>query len=243
MKDARTRLSLGAAAAVFLLALIPRVVMARQSLFGDELFTYDIITRPSIADSLHAINNIESTPPLFHVFAWICAQIGDARWAIRVPSVILGAATAPLVVELGRRVYGTKAGIAAGIAVALDPFLVFYGSEARSYATATFLDVLAVLFLVIWMDTRERRTLIAFTVAGAAALLSHYTAALPLAGAGLYALYKTRDAKLIASGAVMAAAVGAWLLAVGGGPAPKIVSAFYPTTVRNVLESLAKIMA
>ena len=71
----------------------------------------------------------------------------------------------------------------------------------------------------------------------------HYTAALPLAGAGLYALYKLRDPKLIASGAVMCAGVGAWLIVAGGGPAPRVLSAFYPTTFKNVLESLAKIMA
>ena len=53
---------------------------------------------------------------------------------MRLPSLIAGTATIPLVYLLGVRTLGRTAGLIAAAVIALSPFMIYYSVEARAYA-------------------------------------------------------------------------------------------------------------
>ena len=119
---------------------------------------------------LHIVHDTESTPPLHFVLAWATAKIGDPTIWVRVPSLVLGNATVPLVYLLGARTLGRSAGIVGAALIAIAPFAIFYGVEDRAYAALGFFATLSTLTLLEATRTGERRWWIAFALASAAVL-------------------------------------------------------------------------
>jgi mannosyltransferase len=200
-------------AAITLAGLLLRVPALDQGLFGDELFTYYNTEAPSLGSMVERMRTHEASPPLFFAAAWAVAQVGDPTIWIRVPSLLLGTALIPLVGLLGHRIGGRRAGVVAAGAVALSPFAVFFGSEARAYAMLMFLLALSALALLRALDTGRRGWWVLVALASAAALYTHYTAAFPLAAQAAWALWWRRDqarAILLAHGAA-AVLFAAWV--------------------------------
>jgi len=195
-----------AVAALALAGLLLRVVCARQSIFGDELFTYEIATRPGLGDVLDGVRSpLEITPPLFFVLAWASAQLGDPTFLLRLPSLVAGVALIPLVYALGIRTVGERAALLGAALAALSPLAVFFSAEARAYMLTAFLVCASTLVLLNALENRGRGWWALFAACAAAALYAHYTAALPLAAQAAWALWAHRERLrplLIAHGAV-----------------------------------------
>ncbi len=119
----------------------------------------------------------ESNPPLYYGFLFFWQKIaGDAPWALRLPSVIAGAALVPLVWVLAHRL-GARgvACLAAALLAAASPLLLFYSLEARAYMPLWTLSLGAVLALDVVL-TRPGRTgpIVIAGVLTAAAMYTHY---------------------------------------------------------------------
>jgi mannosyltransferase len=202
-----------AVAGLALVALAVRIPGLEQSLFGDELFTYDTAAVGSLHDLIHAVRTTEVSPPAYFVVAWLARRIGSDEIWLRLPSLVCGVATIPLVFAVGRRLVGPwGALVGAGLAT-LSPFLVWYSNEARAYALLAFL-VVASTWALLWALERGgfgRWALL--TVLVAAALLTHYTALFVVAAQALWALWIARErmVPLLASLAAAALIVAAWL--------------------------------
>src|SRR3954447_12438651 len=141
-----------------LLALAVRILAARQSLGGDELFSLQVAYRPTLSDVIHGVEGpLEITPPGFFVVDWVAGKLGDPTYWLKVPSVLAGALTVPATYALGARTVGRTAGLIGGLLIAISPYAVFYGSEARAYALAGLLVVPAALVLLVALDWRGRR--------------------------------------------------------------------------------------
>ncbi len=81
-----------------------------QSLFGDEVLTYQIIDHGSLVDVLRALRAApESTPPLHYALAWAAGRLSGALTDIRLPSLLAGTATVPLLLAVGRRIVPARA--------------------------------------------------------------------------------------------------------------------------------------
>ncbi len=96
-----------------------------------------------VADALH--NNHY---PSYFVLLWMVAKIGTSQWLLRLPSALFGAIAAALAGAVGRRVAGAPAGAVAGLLMALSPFEVQFGQEARSYTLVSCLILTALWGLV-----------------------------------------------------------------------------------------------
>lgn len=168
-------------AALTVAAFVLRVLGIDQSLFGDEVFTYDIVTRHGLGGVLDEVHRTSITPPLHYVLAWASVQLGDPTETIRLPSLIAGTATVPAIWLLGRATVGEWAGVVGAALAAFSPFAVYYGQEARTYALLVLLVTLSTLGLVRALQTDRRRWWALFVLSSAAALYSHYTAVFPLA--------------------------------------------------------------
>jgi mannosyltransferase len=175
-------------AGLTLVAFLFRMHAASESLAGDELFLYSIVHDRGLGKSLELIHDTESTPPLHFLLAWASDRIGTSPVWIRLPSVVLGTATVPLVYLLGARTVGRSAGLVGAALAALSPFAIVYGSEGRAYATLAFFAALSTLFLLNAVRSNETRWWIAFTLASSCALYTHYTAVFVIAAQVVWAL-------------------------------------------------------
>lgn len=232
-----------AVAALTVLGLALRLWYCEQSLFGDELFTYENATRDSFADMMDGVYDVEYTPPLYFVLAWLAATIGgDGELAIRMPAVLFGTATIPLVYALARRAGGTAAGLGAAAVFAITPFALFFGSEARSYAAAGFFVALAALALLQALESDRRRHWVVLAVALAGVMLSHYTAIAAIVCLGLWAVLTRRDRlrPLVLAYAAAGAAFLVWVPFAPTFAAPDVVGIFNPFTLRSAVASVAR---
>ncbi|WP_435817585.1 glycosyltransferase family 39 protein [Micromonospora sediminicola] len=114
----------------------------------DELATWSAATRP-LPDLLRLTRVIDAaTGPYYALMHGWTALVGTSPTALRLPSALAMAAAAALTARLGARLVGDRAGLLAGLLFAVLPATSRYGQEARPYALATLLAVLATLLLV-----------------------------------------------------------------------------------------------
>lgn len=180
-----------------------------ESLFGDELFTYEVATPPSITAVVEGVmSDLEITPPLYFVLAWGASKLGSASEWLRLPSLIAGTAAIPLVYALGVKTLHRGAALIAAALVALSPFMIFFSTEARAYALMTSLVMLSTIALLRALEGGGRRWWVAFVAFAAAALYAHYTAVFMLFAQAVWALWQHRERSrqvVIAHAAVLTA--------------------------------------
>jgi mannosyltransferase len=128
--------------------------------------------------------------PSYFLLLWLIAKIGTSQWLLRLPSAIFGALAASLTCVVGSRVAGPRSGLIAGLLMAVSPFQVQFGQEARSYTLVSCLILTALFGLVrlaqepaaaacpVWRRGGLRGAWIAYSL-GTAAALSVLNVAIP----------------------------------------------------------------
>lgn len=86
--------------------------------------------------------------PSYFLLLWLVGQIGTSQWLLRLPSAVFGAVGASLTCAIGSRVAGRPSGAIAGLLMAVSPFEVQFGQEARSYTLVSSLILTALFGLV-----------------------------------------------------------------------------------------------
>jgi hypothetical protein len=219
----------------------------RQSLFGDELFTYADLAGRGVGEVVHhvAAGDVEDNPPLFYVLAEWSSRLGDPAVWLRLPSIVLGTLTVPLLYAAGRLVAGPRAGACAAALWVLSPFVAFYGTEGRAYATLAFFVLLSTVALLCALRSARPAWWALYAVATCAAVYSHYTAVFALAAQAAWVLAAHRKAlrPLLIATAVAAVAYVPWipsLIEQGEDASATVIGAFYPLSLRSVGEALAR---
>ena len=79
------------------IAFAVRLLGFHESLFADEIYSYWIVANYGFLDMVREVHDTAITPPLHYLLAHGAVKFGeDATW-IRMPSIVLGTATVPLV--------------------------------------------------------------------------------------------------------------------------------------------------
>ena len=152
-----------------------------QSYHHDEVITAMRVIPGSFEEMLHRVKTSESNPPLYYVLAWAWAKaFGTGEVGLRSLSALFGAATVPVGYLIGRQLAGARAGLLLAALLAVNPMLIWYSQEARSYALLVFFGALSLYFFVRALDTRSGRDLAFWALASALALCSHYYAVFPV---------------------------------------------------------------
>src|SRR6185312_16018225 len=191
-REATAAARLALAAIVLLAAALRFATLRTQSVWFDEAATWDLVRRPFGA-MLHGVAHGESTPPLFYVLEWGWTRVfGDGEAGLRSLPALAGLLTVPVARAIGRRAgQGRVAvGLAAAALVAVDPLLVWYSQEARSYALAVLLSALALAFLMRARDDPRPRVLAGWALAAALALATHYFTLFVLVPQGAWLLWR-----------------------------------------------------
>lgn len=164
-----------------------------QSFHHDEVITVMRVIPGGFTEMLHRVRTSESNPPLYYVLAWGWAkEFGSGEVGIRSLSALFGAATVPVGYLIGSQLSGRRTGLILAGLVAVNPMLIWYSQEARSYAVLVFFAALSFLFFLRVLDTRRGRDLALWALASALALCSHYFAFFAVAGEAAWLLVAMR---------------------------------------------------
>jgi mannosyltransferase len=160
-----------------------------QSYHHDEIVTASRVLRGSFWHAMDAVGFSESAPPLYYALAWLWTQVtGTGEVGLRSVSALAGVATVPVAFMLGAQLRGPRTGIVAAALVAVNPMLVWYSQEARVYAVLILLTALSLLYFLRALEEGRRRDFVAWGIASALALATHYFAAFLLAAEALWLL-------------------------------------------------------
>ncbi len=175
-----------------LVGLVLRILMFRDSALGDEMSTLWIIRGNDLFGVVSAVySDAEISPPFFFLLAKVSSWIfGQTPEAIRIPSMIAGVLTIPLVYLVGLKMIGRRGAIYATAIATVSPFLVYFSANARAYAVMTLLLLLATWFLL--EATSEKGSnwhWLGWAVASCLAVYSHYTAGLLVVGHLIWVLW------------------------------------------------------
>jgi 4-amino-4-deoxy-L-arabinose transferase-like glycosyltransferase len=165
-----------------------------QSYHHDEVITAMRVIPGSFADMLHRVKTSESNPPLYYVLAWGWVKaFGSGEFGLRSLTALFGAATVPVGYLLGRQLASRRAGLVLAGLIAVNPMLIWYSQEARSYALLVFFGALSLFFFVRALERGGGRDLGWWALASALALCSHYFAVFAVAIEGLWLLVALRS--------------------------------------------------
>ncbi|MGE5282430.1 MAG: glycosyltransferase family 39 protein [Chloroflexota bacterium] len=182
-------------AALFALGCAIRFAsLGQQSFHHDEVITVGRVIPGSFAHMLGEVKRSESNPPLYYVLAWGWAKaLGTGELGVRSLPAIFGAATVLLGYGIGRELAGRRAGLIAAALIAVNPMLIWYSQEARSYALLVFFCAASLLFFCRALRRRDAVDLALWALASALALCSHYFAVFAVGIEALWLLVALRD--------------------------------------------------
>ncbi|MFE9916740.1 glycosyltransferase family 39 protein [Micromonospora sp. NPDC005553] len=162
--------------------------LGSAQLWRDELATWSAATR-SPGDLARLAGTIDAaTGPYYLLMHLWTGVFGDSTIALRVPAVLAMTVAAGLLAVLGARLVDRRGGLFAGLLFAVLPGTSRYGQEARPYALATMLAVLATLLLVSALRRPSWARWAGYAAAVAALGLIHLIALTVLAAHALVVL-------------------------------------------------------
>ena len=156
-------------------AIAQFIHITKADIWHDEGYTMMLIPQGVIEIIERTARDVH--PPLYYLTAHVWQGIfGMSEVAVRSLSAVFVVATVIVAYLFMRRVFSEGTARFAGLFVALGPFVVRYGEEARMYAMAAFLVTLA-SYLMVRIATAKKPTrtlwlLYALTIA--AGLYTHY---------------------------------------------------------------------
>jgi hypothetical protein len=184
-----------------------------QSYWFDEAVTVGLL-RGSFGHMLSSIGGSESTPPLYYALAWVWTRVfGDGEVGLRSLSALAGTAFVPVAYAAARELASRKVAAVVAALAAVNPLLIWYSQEARSYSLMALFAALSFLFFARLIAGEQRdRTLVLWTLASALAIATHYFAAFVVLPEAAWLLLRARDRRRPAVAIAALIAVGAGLL-------------------------------
>jgi 4-amino-4-deoxy-L-arabinose transferase-like glycosyltransferase len=137
------------ALAIILVGLALRLyTLSSESLWYDELLQLDIAqgNPPGEGglDSIFPRLPGHAAVPLDYIISYFWVKLGQSEGWVRLPAVIVGTLTLPLIYQLGRSLLGPTDGLLLMALLAVSPFHLRYSQEVRPYALVVMGVTLAV---------------------------------------------------------------------------------------------------
>jgi mannosyltransferase len=189
-------------------ATLRLATLGLQSYHHDEIVTASRVLRGSLWHAIEKVGSSESAPPLYYLLAWLWTQIlGTGEVGLRSLSAVAGIAVVPVAFLIGAELRGRRTGIVAAALVAVNPMLVWYSQEARSYSLLVLLGSVALLFFLRARRSGSTRDMACWALASSLAIATHYFAGFPalVEAAWLVAGQRSRARRPVAGVAAAAA--------------------------------------
>lgn len=125
-----------AAAGIVLLAAALRFIhLGEWSFWADEIYT--------LRDAAQFPKPLRLNPLPYAAVSLCLKLFGTSEWSARLAPALIGAASVPLTLALGRRLFSMRVGLIASALVAVSPWHLYWSQNARHYAFAFFFALLA----------------------------------------------------------------------------------------------------
>jgi 4-amino-4-deoxy-L-arabinose transferase-like glycosyltransferase len=167
-------------AATAIAALLRLPFLSHQSLWLDEIYTRSVLREPSLAGLWQHLEATESTPPLYYLVGWLLHAHSAAAMRL-IPALSLIAAV-PVSYLAFRRLIGSPAALASAAILTVNPMLVAYSTDARSYGLFTLTALLSVWGFSALLQERSPRRFALWASASVACIWSHYFGVFLVAG-------------------------------------------------------------
>lgn len=131
--------------------------LGAESLWIDEALSWEIAHRGQAAIWDRQAIAWDSNPPLYFSLQQLGFAFGASETALRLPSMVAGVLTLPVVFFIGARVAGPGVALLATLLLALSPIHVAFSQEARAYALLFLAATTAVLGLILFLQSFRRR--------------------------------------------------------------------------------------
>ena len=158
-----------------------RLARYQQTILGDESSTLYLVMGNSLSEVMDSVSSdAEISPPLYFILAWLTTQLGSAPELVRLPSLIAGTVSIPLVYLVGARAVSRPAGLIAAAVMTLSPFMIFYSADGRGYAVAIALLLGSTLAMLAGARDGRTRWWVLYGLLSLLAMYTHYTSAFVL---------------------------------------------------------------
>jgi 4-amino-4-deoxy-L-arabinose transferase-like glycosyltransferase len=196
---------------IVVVALALRLVDAGFRLSHDEGYSWLVATAPNAGSFLSRLAHYENTPPLFYVL--LTPLPLDREVWLRLPSIIAGTASVPLLYAIVRPLLRSRTALVAALGLAVAPFAVSYSDYSRGFMVAGVGLLVALLSAVYLIKGGRRRWWWGYALGGTWALYSEYYAGIYLLAilGALLAVGRPRGRDVLLVGCVPFLALLPWL--------------------------------
>lgn len=234
-------------------ALVAIAFLGRRSILLDEAVSVGIATS-SWSSFVEAVTTREVNMALYYLLlrGWVVVT-GHGETAVRALSVIFGVITVPVLALVGFRLLGRRAGVLAGLLLAVNVAWLEFAQQARGYSLCLLLVTVATWLFVRGIEHPRPATWVAYGVVGALAAYAHFFAVLVLAAHAFSLVVlpwrRVPWRSLLIAGPVLAVGLAplaihllsassdgiAWASSAGGGSLVERMQAALPTPAGAVL--------
>lgn len=193
---AADRKYLGRGTAMAMLALAVVVATALRFVGGNDQLWYDEIV--TLVDSVRKpLADIVTHFPSDngHVFYSVLAHIsiglgGDTPLMLRLPAILFGIASVPLIYMMGTRITSRFEALAAAMLATVAAYHVWFSQNARGYTLLLVLTLLGTQLILDGLKTRSRKPWLLFALVSALGAYTHVSMILAVFGQAIaVALY------------------------------------------------------
>jgi len=152
-----------------------------QSLWTDELASWDISSRENLAGVIDETIKNDHYPPGYYILLhYVLKYIGDSESILRFPSAIAGLLCIVALYFLGTRLYSNREGLIAAALMTVLWCPIYYSQEVRAYI---FLILFSILSIYYWIPIVEdlknnlkpnKRDIIFYVISSTLCCYTHY---------------------------------------------------------------------
>lgn len=143
-----------------------------ESLWLDEATTH-LTSSSTLSQIFHATSG-DVHPPLYYYLVHFFLLGNESEFMLRLPSMILGVLSIPLLYLLTSRMFSQKEGLISSFLLSISVMHIFYSQEARMYSMLAFLTLASLYFFYCAIENNKKTTWILFVLATTMNIYTHY---------------------------------------------------------------------
>lgn len=169
-----TRVWIGLAVLTILAAWL-RLIGLNTGLWWDEIYFLVVSVRRPLAEIVTVFPG-DNQHPLYSALAWLSVLIfGEHAWSLRLPAVIFGIASIPMLYLLGASVATRSEALLAAAFLAVSYHHIWFSQDARGYSALAFWTLASTYFLLRGLRTGSRGPWVAYAVVISLGAYTHLT--------------------------------------------------------------------
>ena len=156
-------------------ALVARTIGLNDGLWVDEVYSLVRSFRSSVGTILTDYWG-DNHHPLYALLAHASiAAFGEAPWTIRLPAMLFGAASVPLLLLLGRQVASRREALLAALLLAVSYHHVWFSQNARGYSAIAFFTLATLWALLRGVESGRIGFLVLYGLLAGLGAYTHLT--------------------------------------------------------------------